>query len=278
MAWLKSKNSDSGAGSGVDDRPFYQRPSWLVLAASAAVVVIAAVVLVLVKPFNQEQAPTSGASESSVTVPGEASSLAQPGTGAGAGGSDASVCGLSDGPEAVPSRAPTDVRWDFVDNPRLPGVVTAVPFSEKSGPGLQNAAKTQRSCFARTPTGALLAAANAWAGSEFGEYDFVINDLNAAGPGREALRTKFADPVVRQKYDADQQSQLMGFVIQYFTKDKAGIVLQLGIPSKPGYQAQLAFLMVWESGDWKVQTDASGVVKSTNLDPEEFIPWQGIRF
>jgi hypothetical protein len=89
-----------------------------------------------------------------------------------------SACGLHGGTNATPTTAP-DVQWQDVDG-------NWQPVSTTEGPGRRNPAGAW-SCFAHTPTGALLAA---WTIPERAEaaadFTWVVKQQTMPGPGQDA--------------------------------------------------------------------------------------------
>ncbi|GAA4288608.1 hypothetical protein [Georgenia daeguensis] len=160
-----------------------------------------------------------------------------------------SACGLTaEADSGTLTRAP-DARWDLV------GTVAA-PSVEGQGPGEDD--DGLRTCYARTPTGALLAAANVAAmGSNATLVERMTAEMTAAGPGREAALERIADegaPAV----PAVVRYQIRGFRLLDYTGTEASVDLALGVEG--GLTGSFVLDLRWEDGDWKVVlTDDGGL-------------------
>ncbi len=160
-----------------------------------------------------------------------------------------SACGLrAEADSGTLTRAP-DARWDLV------GTVAA-PSVEDQGPGEDD--DGLRTCYARTPTGALLAAANVAAmGSNATLVERMTAEMTAAGPGREAALERIADegaPAVPSVV----RYQIRGFRLLDYSGTEASVDLALGVEG--GLTGSFVLDLRWEEGDWKVVlTDDGGL-------------------
>lgn len=238
----------------------YTRPGFVVAALAVAVVLILAAVLgyrTLTGPEEEERtAPPTATAPSTSTAPTETPSVA---------GVD-SVCGL----EAVEldgtlTAAPADTEWELVGT-------TAAPSVEDHGPGVVEA-NGFRSCFAHTPAGALLAAANVAAmGSDPDLASSVAQNLFAKGPGRDvALST-----TPPGNAGGGVRVQIAGFRILNYAGTEASI--DLALRGSNGVLGAQVFDLVWEDGDWKIQIAPDGQLP-TDLavlpDLTGYILWAG---
>lgn len=217
-------------------------------AVVVAVIVVLGLVLSLVNLFDQtDPTPTtqpvppvsSGTSSTSTPTPP----------------SDTSVCGL----EAVEmsgtvSTAPS-ATWALV------GTIAA-PSIEGQGPGKIDD-DGYRSCFARTPTGAVLAAANYSAVGSHGPLRKKFNEqATAPGPGRDALLQK---PVTGAG-DGGTRVQIAGFRLLHYDGKTADV--DIALRTSTGALAAMVFNLEWAEGDWKLRLADDG----TELSPVSQIP------
>jgi hypothetical protein len=176
----------------------------------------------------------------------------------------ASVCGLTDvALSGTVDQAPADAQWALV------GTIAA-PSVPGQGPGLVEK-DGFRSCFAHTPTGAVVAAANLAA---LGSYPPVRARFNeqalAPGPGRDAVLAK---PAAQGGSDGPRL-ELVGFQLLRYTGDQADV--DLALRSSTGSLLGFTGYLTWAEGDWKVRladdgSDLSSVSPISALDA--YLPW-----
>lgn len=174
-----------------------------------------------------------------------------------------SVCGLPDVElSGTVTEAPV-AQWSLV------GTIAA-PTVEGQGPGLIED-DGFRSCFAHTPTGAVVAAANLAA---LGSYPPVRSRFNeqalAPGPGRDAVLAK---PTTQGASDGPRL-QLVGFQLLRYTGQQADV--DLALRTSTGSLLGATVYLTWAEGDWKARvaddgSDLSSVSPISNLNP--YIPW-----
>lgn len=175
-----------------------------------------------------------------------------------------SVCGLPAGDQAVPTTTPADTSW------QLEGTMAA-PVAPHLGPGRTGASLPY--CYARSPIGALYAAANFLA---------VLSDpalrlpaakyLTAAGRGREELIRQSTSPGGPGSSDM----QIGGFVVApNYTANAASVDLAIRFGR---YFVHLQVPLRWESGDWKVVVPDNGRPLDGMAqipDLTNYVPWAG---
>lgn len=179
------------------------------------------------------------------------------------------------GPKDIPESAPAGVTWSLYRN-RL------VPFSKTVGPttGKGDIAR----CYAHTPTGALIAAAQISARYNAGaDWRAVMLALVVPGTDTDAAMVIRADKAAARETaeppaeapNSDRVLQLAGFKFVSYSDDAA--VIQLVRSSIDGGQLVSALYTVrWFAGDWKLQvaanaSEASMVQRETSLTG--FVPW-----
>ncbi|MGF1662341.1 MAG: hypothetical protein ACFCVG_07690 [Kineosporiaceae bacterium] len=151
----------------------------------------------------------------------------------------------------MPTTAPADVDWQMVG--RL-----VVPSHRAVGP---RRADPVRRCFARSPVGAVFAAANLTALTTLPEAEAreAILDLTAETRGRELLAGTLATESPRRAEDTSLA--LAGFSVVSWTHDESSVDLAM-LVSRSGAVAQyvsVVMTVTWEGGDWRlVASDTTG--------------------
>ncbi len=156
-----------------------------------------------------------------------------------------SVCGLQAGDQTVPAGIAPATDWELV------GTVAAPIAPDTIGPGTNQSGL--RSCYARSPLGALYAAANFLAGtSDPNLRSRIVRDLTANGAGREAaIRAVNARPAG----SAGTGLQIRGF--SFFNYDANAATIDVAF-ELDGVRLHLVVSLRWESGDWKVLVPLNG--------------------
>ena len=221
-------------------------------AAAALVAVIAALGLVwtVAGLFGSDDPPPAAAAPATATT---------------APSGDPSVCGLGEVAMAGTVEAAPVTTWTLAGT-------TAAPAVDGAGPGVVDA-DGFRSCYARTPAGALVAAANYAA---LGAYppvrDQFEREATVPGPGRDAL---LAAPDAGG--DASTvRFQVVGFRVLRYTGEQADI--DLALRSSNGALAGYVNYLQWTNGDWKVRLadDGDALATATQLsDVTGYLPWAG---
>jgi hypothetical protein len=182
----------------------------------------------------------------------------------GAAESSGSVCGLSDADGSVPSSAIPSVPVEVGAGLSVPGVAGA-------GPGVVEGISH---CFAHTPTGAVLAAANflTWFSSQQRLPD-VVEELMAASPDRDSLAGR-----IESGWSGQTGSPLVirGFRFEDRGPDNALVVLAVSTVAFPNDLVAWPVPVVWEDGDWKAVAPASdswGERAIQSLEVEGFVAW-----
>lgn len=237
-------------------------PTFLVAALLVVALVIGGMWVVL----GRDSSPAgtspvvSGASTSSSTGGVDAQSDGD----VAASGDSASACGLEDSDRSVPSAALPTVPLavgEGVEVPSLPGV----------GPGLTGGVS---SCFAHTPTGAVLAGANfmKWFSSKHDLPD-VVTTLMVPSGDRDRLEEQ-----VRAEWSGETGSavNIRGYHFEDWGPDNALVVLAVSTPAYPNDLVAWPLAMVWVEGDWKVTAptiDSWGERSIQSLQLEGFVEW-----
>lgn len=208
----------------------------------SAVVIAAIVVLGLVLTLanllsaKKETPPAVSAPSPSVTASATATSTP----------SEASVCGLTAVEMTGTVAAPPAATWTLVGT-------TAAPAIKDQGPG-KIEDDGYRSCYARTPTGALLSASNLLAmGGEASLLGRKMTENSTVpGPGRDAaLARPLASPDT-----SGVRIQIAGFRVLKYDGQSADV--DIALRTSKGAIAAQVFSLKWVDGDWKVVLAPTG--------------------
>ncbi|WP_420367139.1 hypothetical protein [Curtobacterium sp. L1-20] len=249
-----SRNSNRTGFSSAVKRGWNSKPT----AIGAGVVVALALIVVLLSTILGVFAPANSGNESA----GQSASTS----------AHAPAPGACEVPTTGRARqeVPSDLTW-HAGRGGISWPVSATVGPTKKVDGFA-------ACFARTPTGAALAATTGY----LGQYDTghtvreLLNFYIADGAGKPIS----VDGTVKKQTTPEQMRaqgiSAAGYSVESFTKDRAIVdVVLTESGTSTGYFA-VPFTMVWVHGDWKVQVQDNGEIFSGNpLTPSEgdFIGW-----
>ncbi|MBI9114691.1 hypothetical protein [Sanguibacter suaedae] len=241
-----------------EKNPHY-RPSFVVAAVTVIALIVAGVVVVA-------NMATRGADTAEPATTTTTSDRAAPTVNPSAGtdvAEDASVCGL-DGEELEGTlTAAPDAEWHYQGT-------TAYPTSEEFGPA-DSAENGIRTCFQRSPSGALFMSANAItqgsdAATSMEWADYVL----AEGKYRDQLTAEMGPAE-----GSEGRTKLVGFRVLKYDGDSARI--DLAITTSSGGRAIFAsgvYELVWQDGDWKLSTDVEEPLNVAQIpDMSGYVPW-----
>lgn len=180
-----------------------------------------------------------------------------------------SVCGLGPAESSgTLTRAPAGTDWTLVGSVAAPSVPGAGP-GDVGDDGL-------RTCYAPTPTGAVVAAANVVAmGSVPGLLRPLTEKMTAAGEGRQAalerLDAEPSGPGVPARY------QIRGFRLLDYTGGRAAVDVAVAVDD--GVLGSVPLRLAWQDGDWKVVlTDDGrlGTAPAPVPDLTGYTLWSGV--
>lgn len=177
-----------------------------------------------------------------------------------------SACGLTGGNTATPTTGP-EVQWQNLDGNWL-------PVSTTQGPGQRNASGPW-TCYAHTPTGAVLAAVGIPARmSEARNFLSVVKQQTLPGPAQKALiRAGTGDVPVAER------AVPLGYRINSYDGDAATITVYV---RQRGANIGCAAGVQWiggEKGDWVLRLGSDGSVwlgcqqLTGDLDAVDFVSW-----
>jgi hypothetical protein len=175
---------------------------------------------------------------------------------------DSSACGLADGAQTPPTSAPA-TQWYFVGK-------IAAPKSDRLGPARRQGGLA--TCFARSPAGALFAAATIAAETSADDAAAERAARARIVPG-ELLDKALAAPTTQ----SDVLTQIAGFKIEDYTRSRTTLTLATRISGGPnaGALGATPMTLVWRAGDWwwELQPNITSIVL-TSLDG--FTAWSGV--
>lgn len=168
-----------------------------------------------------------------------------------------SSCGLR-GTQGVAAEGATAATWEAVG-------AYSLPVSETDGPGVR-VPSGPWSCFARTPSGAVLAGlVISWRAAGAAEnWQDVIRAQTLPGPGQDAA---LADGL-----GSPELVTVRGFDVAAYTEDRATIRYYLHTPA---IDASCTEDLTWSEGDWRLVLGEDGSTSSgcSRGAPDTFTPW-----
>lgn len=248
-------------GEQVDESPFAAR-GFILSAMFLGVLALVGLLVISISFFGGGDENAEEASPHAVPTASPTSEDPSP-------ADDASVCGLTkvemaNGLEEPPEGA----EWELV------GTIAA-PSVEGHGPGTVED-DGYRSCFARTPLGAVLAAVNWTAmGSDPRLAEMVMERALAEGPGREAALADGGTSTAASEDDG-ASIQVAAFRVVSYDGEEASV--QIAYTSSYGLDMVFPLDLRWEDGDWKNVLADDGEPATPPYPVETlsgFVRWQG---
>ncbi len=141
-------------------------------------------------------------------------------------------CSLPAGSQTVPADSPPQARWGTVGSMEVPQSPTVFGPERSDGPW--------ETCFARNPSGALLAAMNLWA------------EGTAVPPSELFARLAVGAPTnlgSTAQLDSSGPVQFAGYRYESYTSSDAEVAIVFMGPE--GKLLAVVTSMVWRAGDWK---------------------------
>lgn len=235
------------------ERNPFTRPGFVVAAALIGLLVIGGLIMWLSGALTQ---PTNGQTLSETTATPPASPTPEL-----AGGE--SVCGLGGVATTGAAETPPQVEWTTVGNFPVPG-------SDEAGPG-ETTEDGLRTCYQRTPEGALVAAINyLGAGTDARLIGPVNEYAPAKGPGRKA-----AIESAREYSGAGSvRAQVVGY--QVLNYDGTAAKIDLALQAETGQYSSFVYDLIWEDGDWKIVLTDEGTAPtqpSQIAELDRYVQW-----
>lgn len=210
-----------------------------------------------------ENSPDSDAVEGLVDPPIETSA---PPAALPSASTSTSVCGLGSDALTGTVSEPPAAEWAFQ------GTI-AYPSSDAHGPGSVSPDGI-RTCFERSPEGAVFMAVNAL--SQGADQTTVASwgeQSLAEGPYREEIvgdGTTGSSPE-----DTDARLSILGFRLSGYDGDSATVDIAVnGAHSGTVFMMSMVYELVWQDGDWKVSADTPTPLTAAQIpDAVGYIPW-----
>jgi hypothetical protein len=242
-------------------------PRLLIVAA----VLLGVVAFALVAVLTRSPSPAAARNSSASRHPAQAGHrAATPSHGITTSASPAVAtgsCGVPPGPQAIPVNPPTGVTWRLYET-------VALPYSSESGPAA--IAGDVARCYAHSPTGALLAAAQIAVRYVLAaNWRSVLAEQVMPGTGRNVYADQRSG--VNFTIQAGELGQIAGF--QFVTYTTALAVVQIVIQLPSGGLQATTMTVQWSEDDWRLQLAPDGspgpnVQQVPSLTG--FIPWGGV--
>ena len=225
------------------------------LIASAAVVmaILSLGVFLIFAPSDDEASPAPGTSP---VAQGTKQPTAEP---------EGNFCGLKDDPTATPPAIGPEATWALQSKLAVPSSATAGPGKTEDGVGY---------CYARSPEGALMAAAHVYTWDSPRMYRTLVARSLAAGPGVAIFEASMASS--NHQPSGAGGAQIAGYRFVSYSPTAATVVIAI---STSGSFVEHALDFVWEERDWRVVLADGGDFRSMpraipNL--AGFVPWSGV--
>jgi hypothetical protein len=166
-------------------------------------------------------------------------------------------CSLPAGNQTVPADSPPQTRWGTVGSMEVPQSPTV--FGPERSDGLWE------TCFARNPSGALLAAMNLWA------------EGTAVPPSELFARRAVGAPTnlgSTAQLDSSGPVQFAGYRYESYTSSDAEVAIVFMGPE--GKLLAVLTSMVWRAGDWKYLFPPEGAPAMQVIgDLTGYVQWSG---
>ncbi|MGW3491531.1 hypothetical protein [Streptomyces sp. NRRL F-5630] len=242
-----------------DEGPFYTRRGWQISAAALVVLLGLGITTVITSgPDERDDAAPRA-------VPSPSPSSARPSS-ASPTGADCPALPESD---VIPTSGPT-VDW------ALEGPVI-LPSSPSTGPARVDDHTGIARCFAHSPSGALVAAAQIGARYIVAPGWKKLMEEQTYGPGRDEMikaRGEFMRTAPPASPVPGELGQIAGYQVVTYSPDTA--VFQLVVRFDTGELQESTATVRWEDGDWRYQLpEKSGVTKPVP-DLDGYHVWGGI--
>lgn len=220
------------------------------------VLVIAGLLAVKVIFFPEQSREAAAPSASASAAP----SLSAVAASAGSVGADGrAVCDVKvPAGKEFSAEVPSDFTWARLS------VGVDYPVSATYGPTVQVGHTGQ--CFAHNPTGAAMAAINAM---------IANSEPQASEAERRALMSSQRDTADSNMWhpsadDPKVEAYYLGYQIQGYSPERATIRVCMRYSVPQNFVACLPIRMVWESGDWRLDSSKAEMTASVVADPANF--------
>lgn len=225
------------------------RSLWFMVSAMVVVLVLIAAAVLTIANLIGDDEPEATPSSSAETSKSE------------------SVCGLEPKESSADNlTSAPKTKWRLIDR-------VAAPEVEEAGPG-KIGSDQFGSCFAQSPTGAVVAAANIVASTTTPERQAkAYEELAVDGPGRTKILQSLKDGEFEDTPEISVQ--IAGFRIERYTDKEASIDLALAVDGETYMSSPME--LRWVDGDWKVVVNDDGSVYDAQPvdDLSDYVVWSG---
>jgi hypothetical protein len=250
----------NGTPTGPPASPF-RRSGFLVALAFLVLVVVAAIAVITMDSTGHH----AGAAPTARPRPDSSPGGGTPGAAPAAAG-----CNPTDTDQTVPTAAPAGVTWSLYQT-------VALPSSPTDGPLVTTG--DVASCYAHTPVGALLAAAQISVRYLLADnWQAVLAAQVAPGPGPAVYASERAQ-VTGSAIDAGSPGFGQYAAYQYVTYTPATAVIELVSRFPAGTFQLVTTTVTWSGTDWQLQLQPSGGISpnaQTLTTLTGFTPWAGV--
>jgi hypothetical protein len=232
-----------------DRRNPWTRPGYITAATFLGALVILAIILVATSGSGtthttQTQAsnPTTSTTQTSATTT--------------ASSGNPTACTLAAGSQSVPSTSPpSGTSWQQVGSMSTPQAPTTL--------GPQRTSGVFNTCFAHSPSGALLAAFNLWAEGTAASPSEVFQKLAIGAP---------KDLGNSDRLDSNGPVQFAAYKYGSYSSSKANLIIV--IKGQSGGLEGIGTTMAWTGTDWRYVFPVNGVPPISRLsDLTGYVPW-----
>ena len=236
--------------------------TWYFIASAVAVglIVVLGVVLAILNSRDDGSSATPAPPVTTQTDAATGSSAPQTSQAA----ESTSVCGLAGDDQSATLATAPEASWQYQGT-------TAYPTSSTFGPGRTDASGV-RSCFQRSVTGALFAAANAVAqGTETSTAATWLDSFMTKDSPRDSL-----NGAAGGDFESGVRANVTGFKVLDYTGTTASIDMAVtGSSTGQSVDLSMVYNLRWEDGDWKlVVTDPTNLINvSTIPNLAGYISW-----
>lgn len=227
------------------------RSLWFMISAVVVVLVMVAAAVLTIANVIGDDEPEASPSTSAETSKSE------------------SVCGLEPkkaGSDTLTSAPKTE--WRLIDR-------MAAPEVDEAGPGKIGSDQFGY-CFAQSPTGAVVAAANIAASTTTPQRQAkAYKELAVDGPGRTKILKALEDGELGDTNPEGVSVQIAGFRVERYSDEEASIDLALAVDGESYMSSPME--LRWVDGDWKVVVNDDGSVYDSEPvdDLSDYVVWSG---
>ncbi|GAA2427067.1 hypothetical protein GCM10010191_44780 [Actinomadura vinacea] len=235
----------------------FRGPTFTLSAGFLAVVALLPVGI-LIRDSGTQQAEPRGSATSRPQQPS-----------AGNSNGSTPTCRPTDARRLVPRKAPAGVAWQIYKT-------VALPYSRTAGPLVLEGEIAR--CYAPTPAGALIAAAQISTRSAFSdEWRAVTERQVVPGPGRDAFIKEFGRTRPGNSIKPGSLGQIAGFKFISYSQHAAEIELVMRFFT--GRMSANALTVKWSGSDWQLEFSSNGSTDAqgrTIPSLDGYILWGGV--